>query len=1169
MYDYPMHLSRLSVALVCLAGAVHAQEFRGAFSGAVTDRQGSAIPHAKVTATETRTGVKSATVSETSGAYTIPFLAPGEYSLRAEAPGFKVFVRNGLTLSTGDHPVIDISLDVGDLNQSVTVTADVPLVESSSGSAGQVVTTEEVEELPLNGRTPLMLGRLALGVISTNEPGPVRPFDNGAASSFSMGGAAGQTNEILLNGSPNVGFSRQMAYSPPQDSVVEVRAYSFESDASFGHTGGGTVNVMTKSGTNSLHGSAYEYTQISKLNANPFFTNKNGIPRAAYHYNQYGATLGGPVVLPKIWSGKDKVFWFFSYEGLRDADPINAPAEGGPTTITVPTAAERTGDFSALLKLNTATTSYQIYDPLSGVTQGSRTMRTAFPNNVIPPSRINPIAQKYFEFWPLPNIPGQPTGFQNYGLTNTDKDTYNNQLLRLDFNLSNRSKLSADLRHNYRLQNKNDFFDNIATGNSLYRTNYGTSVDEIYSINPTTVLDVRADYTRFVETNSGPSDGFDPTSLGFPSSLKAASEFVTMPYLTFGTCSSYTSIQCLGASGDNNTPYDTYQIFADIVKIHGNHTLKLGTDLRLYRESQYNHGNSDGAFTFGTNWTRGPLDNAASSPFGQDFASFLLGLPTSGSFDFNTHNSTHAKYGAVFLQDDWRVASTLTLNLGLRWEHEGPATERYYRSSDGFDPSAVTSISAAAAAAYAKAPIAQIAANQFHVLGGLTFSGPNSPGAYNTRSSIFSPRFGFAWSPKKLGARTVIRGGFGIFVAPIGIANSTTLNQQGFSQTTQFVATNNNYLSPANTLSDPFPAGILKPAGAAQGPSTFLGQQVKYFDPNARNSYSMRWNFGVQRQLPGQFVLEVAYIGNHAVHLLIGDRNLNFIPRQYLSNALARDTNVVNLLSGAVTNPMSGLLPNSTSLNGGTVALSQLLLPYPQFPQDSGVDMQNTPAGESYFHSLNVRLQKRFTHGITLINNFMYSSVIERNSYLNNSDSAPEKRVSGDSRPLRETMAMTWDLPLGRNRRWASQSRLANAVFGGWSINGSLALQSGPPLSWGNVFYYGGPLHFHPHHPDGVTFDTTQFVTASSLQPSDNIRYFDTYFNNLRRDPTKNLDASALKRISLGERRYLQLRFETFNVTNRVTFSAPQLSATNTAFGQISSQANNPRKIQLAARLVW
>ena len=1159
-----------SLVVLCSLGAalLSAQEFRGSFSGTVTDAQGAAIAKVKVVATEISTGSRSDTLSETTGVYNIPFLKPGEYEITAESPGFKKFVRRGLMLDTGERPVIDIRLEVGEIGQSVTVTADVPLIEASNAATGQVVTSEEVDSLGINGRTPLMFSRMALGVLSTNEPGPVRPFDNGNAASFTMSGAPSGQNELLLNGAPDGTWDKRVAYSPPQDSVVQVRVQSFESDAAYGHTGGGTVNVNTKGGTNSLHGSAYEFNQLSLLEANGFFNNKNGVPRAAYHFNQWGLTSGGPVWIPKVFNGKNRVFWFFAYEGLRDSDPVNAPAEGGPTVITVPTAAERKGDFSALLNVNS---SYQIYDPASGVASGSRTNRTPFVGNVIPTNRLNPIALNYLQYYPSSNVPGRADGFQNYGITDPDSDTYNNELGRMDFNLSDRSKLSWDFRHNYRAQDKNNYFRNAGFGQFLYRTNWGSTLDEVYTISPTVVLDVRANWTRFIEANGSPSDGVDPTGVGFPSYIAGSSQFVGLPYMAFGTCtgSAPTSFQCLGMSGDSSTPFDIYQVFGNLVKIHGNHTIKVGVDARNYRESTYSHGYSAGVYTFGTNWTRGPQDNSTSAPFGQDFASFLLGLPTSGGYDLNTHSSQQAKYTALFVQDDWRVSSGLTLNLGLRWEHEGPTTERFARTANGFDAVSANPIFAAAAAAYALHPVAQIPLGQFKAVGGLTFANPGNPAAYDTRSSPFSPRVGFAWVPKVFSSKVVIRGGFAVFVTPIGISNSLGLNQEGFSQTTQFVATNNNYLSPASTLSNPFPNSILAPAGGNIG--TFLGQQVKFFNPHVLNPYSMRWNFGVQRQLPGQLVLEVVYIGSHAVHMPITDTNQNSVPRQYLSTLPTRDSAVINLLSGSVTNPFQGLLPNSTSLNGTTVALSQLLAPFPQFPSGSGVDMQDAGAGESYYHSLNVRLQKRLTHGMTLINNFTYSKTIERLTYLNETDPAPEKRVSGDSRPLRETLAMTYDLPVGQGKRLDPQSRLARILLAGWAINGSLSLQSGPPLSWGNdVIYYGGPLNLNPHQPNGPAFDTTQFNTISSQQLSDHIRTFDTYFNNLRRDPTKNLDMSMLKRLSLGERRYAQLRFETFNTTNRVTFSAPaQLNPTNSAFGLISSQANNPRKIQLGARVVW
>jgi hypothetical protein len=1163
-----MRTSVLVSLALCATAGLSGQEFRGTFSGSVVDQQGAVIPKAKIVATETRTGNKSETVSESSGEYSISFLSPGEYEISVEVSGFKKAVRRGLILSIGEHPVVDFRLEVGQANQSITVTQDTPLIDSSNATLGQVLTTDEVENIPTNGRTPLMLTRLAMGVVSTNEPGPVRPFDNGAVSSFSMSGSPSGSNELLLNGAPDAGFSKQLAYSPPQDAVQEVSVHSFVSDAAFGHTGGGTANHITKGGTNSFHGSLYEFNQISKLDANLFYSNKNNVGRPVTRYNQYGLTAGAPIVIPKVFNGKNRVFWFFAYETLNDSDPANSVIEGGETVTSVPTAAERHGDFSALLKLNTATTSYAIYDPATGVVSGTHVGRTPFPNNVIPPTRLNPIAMNYLSYYPGANSTGFANGQDNFGVGIADTDRYNNELGRLDFNISEKNKLTYDFRHSYRIQNKNIYFSNDAYGDLLSRENWGTSLDDVYTLGPTLLLDIRANWTRFHEANASPADVVDPTSVGFPAYIRSNSQFPGLPYLQFGTCGS--SFQCIGMTGDNTTPYDVYQLFGTVVKVRGNHSFKVGADIRDYRESSFAHGNSAGTYKFDTKWTNGPLDNSASAPFGQDLAAFLLGLPSSGSFDLNTHSTAKSDYYAFFVQDDWRVRGNLTLNVGLRWEHETPTVERYDRAVDGFNPIAVNPVSAPAAAAYAKNPNALIPA--FSALGGLTFANPGSPDVYHSNSSIFSPRFGIAWAPRRFGGKTVVRSGFGIFVSPNGINGTHGLNQEGFSQTTQFTATNNSYLSPANTLSDPFPNGILPPVGAANGPGTFLGQGVTFYNPEVRNSYSLRWNFGIQQQLPGQIVLEVAYVGNHAVHLPV-TKQLDYIPRQYLSTSPTRDNPTISLLTGTVPNPFKGLLPNSTSLNGSTVALDQLLIPFPQYPVGSGttngIQMQDSNAGESYYSSLNVRVQKRFTHGLTLINNFLWSSLIERSSYLNDSDPAPEKRVSADSRPLREVLAASYQLPVGRGMRVDVQSRVWNGIFGGWALNGNMTFQSGPPLSWGNVIYNGGPLHLNPHNPDGPTFDLAQFNMASSQQLSNNVRTFDTYYNNLRRDPTKNLDLSMLKRFKLGEKKYLQLRFESFNLTNRVTFAAPNLSPTNANFGLITAQANTPRRIQLGARLVW
>jgi hypothetical protein len=1178
----------LFASVVLLSASLGAQEFRGVFSGSITDPKGAPIPKAKVIATQTRTGAKSETFSENSGEYTIPFLTPGEYEISAEAQGFKRYARAGLTLSAGEHPVIDIRMEVGGVSEAITVTADAPLVVSTSPSVGQVITSQEVEDLPTNGHSPAMLAILSMGVTDTSELGPFRPFDF-VGNTFSIGGAPTGSNEMLLNGVPNsaTGFL-QSAYNPPQDAVLEVRVNIFENDAAYGHTAGGTFNQIIKGGTNGFHGSAYDFNQVSLLDANEFYNNAASEPRPAYNYNQFGLTAGGPVFIPKVYNGKNRIFWFFAYEGLKDSDPADSPLETSNPLVfaTVPTVRERSGDFSALLNLSTAGTSYSIYDPATGVVSGTHVSRTPFPNNIIPQSRLNPIALNYLQYFPLPNTAGLPNGEQNYAVNAVDSDGYDNEMGRLDINLSDRNKLSIDARHNYRMQHRTDYFSNIAEASFYHRINQGSAVDDVYTISPNTVLNVRGSWMRYIQVLGSANNGFNPTNLGFPPYIAANSEFLQMPYIVFtsatiasGTTSSY---QPLGFTSAGSNTYDVFQIFGDIAKFHGNHSFKVGADAREYRWSAFGHGNPSGTYTFNQNWTNGPLNNAAAAPIGQDLAGFLLGLPSSGSIDLNAQQTANDKYMAFFIQDDWRARSNLTLNFGLRWEHETPPTERYNRVVNGFSRTAANPVSAAAAAAYASSPVSQIPAGQFSALGGLTFASPSDPFVYHTNSHIFSPRAGFAWTPARLGGKTVIRAGFGVFMSPIepvinsaGAGGLTELNQEGFSQTTQLTATNNNYLSPASTLSNPFPNGILHPVGSSGGTGTSLGQFVRLFAPNALNPYSLRWDFSIQRELPGQMVLEVAYVGSHTVHLPVSTQ-IDYIPRQYLSTAPTRDTNVINLLTGSVPNPFQGLLPNSTSENGSTVALDQLLIPYPQYPVPSppsttanGVVMQGNSAGESCFESLNLRLQKRLDHGLTITQNFAWNSTINRLLYLNDSDPAPAKMISVDSRPLRETLAATYDFPFGHNRHFDLHSRIGNAVLGGWALNGILMLQSGPPLSWGNVIYYGGPLDFDSHQPNGRTFDTSRFDTISSQQLADNIQTFSTYFNNLRRDPTKNLDASMMKKFMFGEHRYVQVRFEAFNATNRVTFAAPQLSPTSAAFGLISAQANTPRRVETGVRLVW
>ena len=1178
-----MKLTHCCAIFALLAAPLLAQEFRGTISGAVADPTGGKVANVKITATETRTGAKAEAKSDASGAYSLPFLAPGTYTLTAEVAGFKKYVREDIQLGPGDHPVIDVPLQIGDVSQSVNVVAEVPLLNTENASMGQTITTKQVEDLPLNGRTPMMLAQLSIGVVATAQPSLVHPFDNAGAAAWSIGGTPAQTSELLMDGSPDATWDNRLAYSPPQDAVQQVVVKAFDNDAAFGHTGGGTANQILKSGTNSFHGSMYEFTQASALDAVNFFTNKTGAAVPVTHFNQYGLTAGAPIIIPKVFNGRNRLFWFFAWENLADAQPNNSTLSTSTSNFTtVPTDAERMGNFSAL--------NYTLYNPYSAVLNGSSVTRSPFAGNIIPPSLLNPVAQTYLQYYPEPNTPALgANGFQNYVSNFLATDSYDNELGRIDYNMSNRSHLSFDMRHNDRVQNKGNYFNNVATGTNLARENWGGTVDEVYTLNPTSVADVRFNFTRMNETHGEPSEGFNPTTLGYPTYIAANSEYPLIPYIQFGSCGSQTSFQCLSDNGASRDPSQSYQLFGALTKVVGRHTLKFGEDIRQYRLNTYITGNSAGSYTFGNGWVRASNSSSSTVVIGQDFASFLMGLPTAGQYDIESHASFSSYYLSGFVQDDWRLTKTLTVNLGLRYDQDLPYAEKYGRTVSGFNDLAPSPIASAAISAYAAHPIAQIPVGNFAVPGGLTFPSSSDGSPYQTTSHLFSPRLGFAWSPSALHGKTVVRGGFGMFVSPVTVASLATtgayssnplVDQEGFSQTTSMVVPSN-FLSPSATLSNPFPTGILQPVGSSQGLATFLGQNVSFLNPDMKNPYSVRWNFGVQQSLTKNTLLEVEYMGNHAVHLPIAFTQLNVVPRQFLSTVPVRDQTTINALTATVPNPFAGLEPG-TSLNSSTTTAEQLLARFPEFPVgeasgSSGVVEQNLSNGRSYFESLSVRVEHRLTSGLSVIGNYMFSRLIEQDTWLNDTDPEPEKRISPFDHPNHFVLGASYALPVGQNRAVNLKSRWANAILGGWTLNGIYTYQTGAPLVWangsttsiGDYIYFGGPLNLNQSQPNGDAFNISAFDTKSTEQTQFHIRTFSTTFPNLRQAGINNLDASLLKQFQIREQMYFQLRLEAFNALNHPVFGAPNTTATSTSFGQISSQANLPRQIQLGARFVF
>ena len=1149
-------MRQIFLGLFALVAVSFAQEFRATISGRVSDSQGAVIPGVKVVATQIATAAKFETVSAADGLYTIPFLPPGIYRLVAENAGFKRYVRDSVSAGANERLGLDIQMEIGAVTETLTVTGETPILQTTTASTGQVITAEQIENMPVSGRTPLALAQLAFGVVPNTDPRFTRPFDNAGPSGFSMGGAPSQVNELLLDGAPNNTGNLRVAYNPPMDAVTEVKAESFQADAAYGHSGGGTVNIITRSGSNLFHGTLYEFNQNSAFNATPFFTNKARAKKPVSRFNQYGGSFSGPVRIPKIVDGRNKLFFLFAYEGVKDALPA-------PSTNTMPTAAERNGDLSALLAVAGI---YQVFDPLTGVAQNGRVARQPFGNNIIPANRISSIAKNYLQYYVAPNQPGQPNGQANF-LSNTDgeRNTFYNTIGRMDVNLSDRHKFFFGARNNLRVGSGGNGFgktvyDNPTSGNYLQRLNWGMTFDDVYTISPTFLMNSRVNWTRFVEPLTNFSLGFDSTTLGLPSYLSANAPRKVLPRISFSSASSFNS---LGSDGGTELPLDIFQIFESFTKIQGKHTLKFGADIRQYRESQLSSGFTNGTFVFGNNWTNGPFDNSATAPLGQDFAAFLLGMPTSGQYDLNAWRQNKNNYYSFFLQDDFRVRSNLTLNIGLRVEGETPTVERYNRTIVGFDGTTASSISAKALAAYALNPTSEIPAAQFKVNGGPLFAGSGNRGIYSTPKANFSPRFGFAWTPGFI-SKTVIRGGAGIFYFPYGIAGNQA---PGFSQATPLVASNDGFLTPFATLADPFPNGIQAPSGSSQGLATFAGKNITFYDPKPGYAYSTRWQMSVQRELFPNVLLEIGYIGNKAVKMPV-DHNFNGTPLQYLSNSLSRDQATIDRLSANVANPFAGLLPG-TNLNGSLVARSQLLGAFPQFVGAAGVQGQAFTDGSSHFHALDARIEKRFSRGFLMLVNFQASRLMEKRSRLNDLDPLLEKRVASEDRPYRLVWSGTYDLPFGTGKAmFKNANRLVNYAVGGWNVNLITTFTTGTSLAWGNVIYSGGELNLNPHNVDGA-FDITQFNRVPAQQLASNRRFFPTRFADLRADKVQQVDFSIIKGFRITEKVKMTYRCEFFNSTNRAIFAAPDLGPTSSTFGKILSQANTPRRIQMALRLVF
>ena len=787
-----------------------AQEARGTILGRVSDSSGAVIVGATVEGLNTATGVRATASTNESGDYVLPYLIPGPYSVTVDAQGFKKFSQTQITLRMDDRITVNATMQLGSATESVEVVASAELLDTSTSSMGQVMGTKTIQDLPLQNGNLYWSAALSPGVMDTNTAsGYVRPIDTGHPSSVAANGSLSGTNQYTIDGAPNM-FGSVMAYSPPPGIVEEFKVVGSMFDASYGYFSGATINLSLKSGTNSLHGQAWYFNQEPGFGANLFFNDAKDQPKAVMRLQRWGGTASGPVVIPKVVNGRNKLFFMFGYEGLNSFDPTPFGVSA------VPSDSERAGNFSNLLALGS---NYQLYDPYSSVATGTGLYsRTPLPGNMVPASQINPASAAIAKLWDQPNLPGTSTGLSNYTMGLNSKDTYYNFIGRMDYNPTEKERLyfRADNTSNPRPQ---DYRQNGAEGWTVTRGNVGGVVDSVYTFSATFFVDARYSYNRFKVTYDPDDMGWNLTNYGFSSlyvnQMQQAMGIERLPAIVTTNYAALADQYNLGTQTD-----DTHDLAINASKLKGAHTIRFGLGYRVLRQNLNSLGplsspptsSSGGIFNFSTSgaWTTGPYNTSAAAPIGEDFAEFLYGLPTSGSFTIPATYAEQSNTLSAYAQDDWKISTKLTLSLGLRYELPGGLTERYNRSVASFAWNQQNPIAAQAMANYAANPISQIAANQFQVNGGLTFAGVNgvSNALWATPKTDFMPRISLAY---QFTPQTVFRAGYGIFDVPIGVVN-TSVNQTGFSQTTTMVPTVDNIHYVA-TLSNPFPSGIIAQHG--------------------------------------------------------------------------------------------------------------------------------------------------------------------------------------------------------------------------------------------------------------------------------------------------------------------------------------------------------------------
>jgi len=1138
---------RLLVLASIVTINVFAQSYYGGLGGTVLDQNGGALSGAKVTLINEGTNAQRSALSASAGEFVFTELVPGTYGLTVEAPGFKKFEQKGVLVGTQQQVSVDAKMQVGQVSESIEVSGAVELVEASNASQGQVIDNQKLTELPNLGRNPFMLSKLAQNVVPVGNPAYNRMEDQSGSSQISIAGGPVRGNNYLVDGIPITDSDNRAIIIPSLEAVEEVKIQANTYDAEMARTGGGMFNTLMKSGANSYHGSAYGHLRKTAWDANSFFNNAGGVPITDQPNDTWGASFGGAVKIPHVYDGKNKTFFYLGYEHYDDI-------QSSSSVFATPTAAEKMGDFSK--SLNSAGNQLLIYDPLD-VVNGARQV---FPGNIIPTNRLNPTGLAMASFFQPDTSNPAYYGANDLNAPGRLPCRAAQYTGKIDEDFFPWWRASVSYLRYFSLEPGNtEFTNNISTPDQwrLQRRVDATQLNNLFTLNPTTTIAIRYGFNRFPNYSYDMSQGYNLNQLNFSPALISQIPKQLSQFPDIGM----TDLYSLGVA-DNNSFFvlASNNFSVEASKYKGRHSLKAGFDYRKIKATGNDANDAAGNYDFNGIFTKSSPTSSGTG--GADLADMLLGYPSSAAIYTSTKLTDIANYYGLYLQDDFRVSSRLTVNAGLRWEHE----PGLYEINNGMLVNFLGSTAN------------PLAANVSGItpMGEVQYGGAGRKSVGDPTPNKMGPRFGIAY---KLDSKTVLRGGYGIFWAP-QFALGSPIATVGYNQTTSPNASVDNNQTPALNLTNAFTSGILQPVGNTLGNLTGIGQSFSLVDPTAKSPYVQQYSLDVQRELPGGIATEIGFVGSKSSHLTTGTAsiNLNALNPSLLSEGTALTQSVANPFYGH-----GGLGVIGTA----NVQASQLLLPYPTY---SAINQLFDDNNKAKYYSLVVKAQKRLRNGVSLLSTFTWSRNWDESgggpgNTLNGGSKGPqdpynmaaEYAFSDIDTPMRWATAISYDLPFGKGKALANSGGVMNYIVGGWVMNAVTIYQTGFPLQISQATNFNSAFGYASQRPNATG---TSPVTSGSLEQRLNNYINPAAFStapeftfgdvgrtiDMRGPGQANWDLSMFKNITIKEAFKAQFRCEALNAFNTPLFYGPGVAFGSSSFGKITSQANFSRQMQLALR---